>query len=412
MRSSQDSVFKLQPEPISKPNPEEQTPAVAPAPNQEPIPKSDLKPEPDPKPEPSPAKIVGAGIPNLGGTCYMNAALQVLYRNKLLADSIPILSKVLLEDAKFDVIRDLSKIFEYLSNPTVNGIRIQPCPRELVEKFFTALQATGAWRHLTSEQCDASEFVIYLLNYIQTSFNNIPQSQANALVDAALALNKITSDEMNTLKQIKFYRSNGDRGACVGVDLGFNFSPQTLMQWLINDQPDGEILAPVNPETQFSIPIAPTAAIKDLNAGLVALAQPEEISDYTDGIREKQPAMRRQKFVTLPQFLTIQVKRYTYDAAGGGCRKINDRFEFTNKIDLAPTTLDPKTPAPYQLLSIMAHSGSAVGGHYVAYAKINGVWFKFDDSSATEVPRSEIEGLYGNGTCGMNAYMLFYQRVE
>ena len=30
----------------------------------------------------------------------------------------------------------------------------------------------------------------------------------------------------------------------------------------------------------------------------------------------------------------------------------------------------------YELLSMNVHSGTVVGGHYIAYSKINGIWYE------------------------------------
>eukprot|EP01126_Amoeba_proteus_P064796 TRINITY_DN9112_c0_g1_i1.p1 TRINITY_DN9112_c0_g1~~TRINITY_DN9112_c0_g1_i1.p1 ORF type:complete len:423 (-),score=98.70 TRINITY_DN9112_c0_g1_i1:1218-2486(-) len=95
----------------------------------------------------------------------------------------------------------------------------------------------------------------------------------------------------------------------------------------------------------------------------------------------------------------------------------------------------------YQLYSVLIHSGGAMGGHY--YAMIQGVeegkWFKFNDSSVTEISLSDIESMFGgcpvagatstnpnsvgasnfsqvkpasSSHFSTNAYMLFYRQKE
>jgi ubiquitin carboxyl-terminal hydrolase 4/11/15 len=58
----------------------------------------------------------------------------------------------------------------------------------------------------------------------------------------------------------------------------------------------------------------------------------------------------------------------------------------------------------YELYAISNHFGGLGGGHYTAYAKNNGKWFDFNDSSVRAVSESSI--------CGSGAYILFYQRIE
>lgn len=48
------------------------------------------------------------------------------------------------------------------------------------------------------------------------------------------------------------------------------------------------------------------------------------------------------------------------------------------------------------------HYGGMGGGHYTAYAKNEGRWYCFNDSSVSHIPSDSIKG--------SGAYMLFYQR--
>jgi len=60
----------------------------------------------------------------------------------------------------------------------------------------------------------------------------------------------------------------------------------------------------------------------------------------------------------------------------------------------------------YDLYAVSNHYGSLGGGHYTAYAKNsrNGKWYKFDDSSVSEVEESRV--------VTPSAYVLFYRRRD
>lgn len=70
----------------------------------------------------------------------------------------------------------------------------------------------------------------------------------------------------------------------------------------------------------------------------------------------------------------------------------------------------------YELFSIMVHSGSALGGHYLAYIRSfeTGNWYSFNDSVVKEIDEKELEKAYGgsvgNGIFGSNAYMFMYRK--
>jgi ubiquitin carboxyl-terminal hydrolase 22/27/51 len=54
----------------------------------------------------------------------------------------------------------------------------------------------------------------------------------------------------------------------------------------------------------------------------------------------------------------------------------------------------------YWLAAAVCHVGSLEGGHYVAYARHGGAWFRCDDSWVTAVPAAEV--------AAAQAYLLFY----
>jgi len=117
-----------------------------------------------------------------------------------------------------------------------------------------------------------------------------------------------------------------------------------------------------------------------------------------------QDADRGTEFAEFPAVLHLHLKRFEYDWERDCMAKINDRYEFTETLDLSefcPSRegAQPCAPSIYKLHSVMVHSGDVFGGHYYAYIrpKCTGEhWFKFDDdrvSAAT--PEQAIDSNFG-----------------
>lgn len=60
----------------------------------------------------------------------------------------------------------------------------------------------------------------------------------------------------------------------------------------------------------------------------------------------------------------------------------------------------PAPSLPYDLLAVVNHSGGMAQGHYTAFVKEIGRWFRFDDTWVHEVEEEEV--------LSSEAYILFY----
>ena len=121
--------------------------------------------------------------------------------------------------------------------------------------------------------------------------------------------------------------------------------------------------------------------------------------------------------------------------------KINDRFDFSEKMDMAPFKIDhlsePGTttaPDMFELVGVLVHSGTAESGHYYSYIRERPVnpsqietWVEFNDADVTRFDPSKIpDQCFGGFNDPLqstsfpqlrfhkawNAYMLFYQRIS
>eukprot|EP00347_Sterkiella_histriomuscorum_P013357 403365027 len=90
-------------------------------------------------------------------------------------------------------------------------------------------------------------------------------------------------------------------------------------------------------------------------------------------------------------------------------KKIKGMCQYPEHITMKEPNLRSNSPGatenvPYELFGLTIHIGSLEMGHYVAYSKRQGQWYKFNDEDVREVSQKE--------AFSQEAYLLFYQRVQ
>ena len=127
------------------------------------------------------------------------------------------------------------------------------------------------------------------------------------------------------------------------------------------------------------------------------------------------------------------LKRFEFDVSTQRRGKINSRFEFPRKIDLAPYYLEsvtnPDIASPedmFELVGVLVHSGHAESGHYYSFIRDRSSpeldqWLEFNDMEVSSFdPANLDENCFGgpqdphqaNAKRSWSAYMLFYDRIE
>ncbi|XP_023747731.1 ubiquitin carboxyl-terminal hydrolase 1 [Lactuca sativa] len=123
-------------------------------------------------------------------------------------------------------------------------------------------------------------------------------------------------------------------------------------------------------------------------------------------------ASKRILISKVPPILTIHLKRLSQDARGR-LSKLNGHVDFKDTIDLEPY-MDPscckekgRERYQYGLIGVVEHSGSARGGHYVAYVrgglKDDWVWYHASDAHVRQVSLEDV--------FACEAYILFYEKM-
>lgn len=138
----------------------------------------------------------------------------------------------------------------------------------------------------------------------------------------------------------------------------------------------------------------------------------------------------------MPDNLIFHLKRFDFDLQTLQRNKINDYFEFPDRIDMSQFSLDhltdPDTPVKqdvFELVGVLVHTGTAETGHYYSYIRghslnVNGSglpWLEFNDTEVTDfdpgkIPDACFGGEVRNGEYNWSkpysAYMLFFRRMS
>lgn len=112
-----------------------------------------------------------------------------------------------------------------------------------------------------------------------------------------------------------------------------------------------------------------------------------------------QDAKKGVVFESFPPVLHLQLKRFEYDFMVDDLVKIDDFYEFPDKIDLKPY-LDEDLSDDikqqnwnYKLHGVLVHQGSISNGHYYAMIKPNAkdsTWLRFDDDKVWKATNTQV----------------------
>ena len=119
-------------------------------------------------------------------------------------------------------------------------------------------------------------------------------------------------------------------------------------------------------------------------------------------------AVKRLEFISFPDLLVIQLKRFSYSIAAGS-RKNSSFVDLPIQLDLkldSDHAGEETQPSVFELIAISNHIGTSMqGAHYTAHVRKRtdntDQWYKCDDGSVSPVDVSRI---------AENAYLMIYQR--
>ena len=320
------------------------------------------------------------GIVNLGNTCFVSAAVQILTHLRELIISLNIYR----ERRKKD---DKSIFFLFLDILD----RIEKGKKSIdIEEFYIYFVKKGLYEHNTQQ--DSQEFFRKLLDLISNECNNSIPIDRLTLKSDCVAFNTDPSTHNNSISQMikdyllysksiedsfiteTFYGSFITTFSCnkckyktyafdnfLDFPLTFDEKRINLNVWYL-------------PEIKLSVDYLLSNYFK-----------PEQIewekNCNNKNCKIKARHTKQSKVIKLPKVIIVCLQRLSSEQLKKNTISvlINDELDFSQYIDIFAETIN-QSSRKYYLKGIINHTGSLDFGHYYSQVKINNKWVEFDDN--------------------------------
>lgn len=150
--------------------------------------------------------------------------------------------------------------------------------------------------------------------------------------------------------------------------------------------------------------------IATLDDALYEFTKTELLTDdnavFCQKCRKKRTVNKGLRLATAPSILVCHLKRFAFNEYGRLVR-LHKRIKFPQHLEIGDymSNLNKARPPPYELVGILVHQGqTCASGHYLAFVKKHGEWFKCNDSEVTRVDESTV--------MMQQAYILMYEVAE
>ncbi|CAH6787111.1 Usp17lb [Phodopus roborovskii] len=295
---------------------------------------------------------VGAGLENVGNSCYLNAALQCLTYTP------PLVNYMLSQEHSRDCCNQddcmmCAMEFHVTHSLLYSGDVIQPSEK-LTEAFH---------KH---RQEDAHEFLMFTLNAMHTS----------------------------CLQGSKLLECRSAQSSLIHEIFGGSWKSQIKC---LCCQETTDILEPF---LDITLDIKKAHTVKQALENLVKEEQLcGENAYYCNNCWEKTPASKTVTVKSAPKVLLLVLNRFSEFTGDKKDREVS----YPESLDFQPyMSQSSRNPLFYTLYAVLVHDGmTCYSGHYFCYVKAgNGHWYKMDDSSVT---KCDVDTVLSEP-----AYVLFY----
>ena len=338
----------------------------------------ELKDDPKQYISPITEGIPTLGLKNLGNTCYMNSVIQCL------SHTLPLRQLYVSDDYELYLNnkKDLSSAFKLAMLElwdTTSSDSVSP-------HYLKRQVGIAAPLFSDYNQHDAHEFMRFLLNELHEEINRASEEGRKSPADNETleeACARYLTWEDSRISQLFSGMLRSD--VCCSVCSNQSTAYIPFM--------DLSLPIPERNELNFSYyePVRLVDCLKMITAEEILM---EEERPYCNTCRDLTTSTKQLIICTLPRFLVIQLKRFSYYPTR---TKLSTPVRFDDTWRLKDSSNSTHT---YSLYGIACHSGSLYGGHYTAYCKYGGVWRCFNDSVTSIVSWEHVRE--------QEAYILFY----
>ena len=314
------------------------------------------------------------GLMNLGNTCYMNSVIQVLSNSSQLKyiclDSSIKLNTQLVNHSIISEFIKLIKVI-WAKNSKIN-------PKD----FVNSVQLNSDI-FPPKQQCDAHEFLMYLLNMMNDVLKNDNYNKIEEIFQGQIV--SVTKC-LNCNEESKNEESFFDITLPIVESDGNESGDYELSKLKVLMSKFSKIMSMFGKSREIDIR-------ECIKANFEEYKVVEDMSNwrfcYT--CDQKSPYMKRTCLKKTPKNLILVLKRYSVIS------KANTKIYFPETLNFSNYLEAPNQRAVYNLYSIIEHIGFMNLGHYKSYCKnhLDNKWYCFNDSKITEMVISKINKIQG-----------------
>lgn len=311
--------------------------------------------------------LVGAGLSNLGNTCFLNAVLQCFTHTVPLIQGLRSSSHATPCDRAIEDFCALCSLRDHIEFSLASSGRIVR-PWGLVDKL--SYISSSFCRY---QQEDAHEFLQCFLDRLDSCLDPKSNDQSSSLKDDTI------------VKQVFGGRLISRLRCCNCGHCSDTYEPLIDLSLEIDN-------------------------VDNLPSALESFTRVEKLEDpetkYTcDTCKEKVAVEKQFMLDQVPSVAAFHLKRFKND--GFFVEKIDKRVGFPLVLDLQPYTSGSEecnAELKYELYAVVVHIGYAsTSGHYFSFVRSSpGTWYKLDDSEVTKVDEECV--------LAEEAYILFYAK--
>lgn len=344
------------------------------------------------------------GLKNLGNTCFMNTGLQCLCHLD------PFVAYFLTGKYREEV---------NINNPLGSGGSLAAGMAQLQQALWQKSQSQFNPKdlhrvlrkcapHLFSdyEQQDVQEFLAFCLDGLHEDLN-LTSGVRTASVDMEAEDEKLLEGKDEEFAAALAWFRYLQRGKSFLVDL---FQGQTCNT--LSCMQCGHVKRRFEPFMYLSVPI--TRGMTRIGHAIQKYLEEETLTGDERWLCPKCDAKvdaRKNIFLwKLPPILVLHLKRFEFDMATMGFKKLDVTLTCPVTLDLSSFVTSPQREhATYDVVSVANHHGSFGSGHYTANCRVvagrtlaNTDWYKFDDA--------RVSRLKGDDVISKDAYVIFFVR--